>query len=151
MQDGHLSEFKRAGAGFAAGITEALTIVTPFEVVKIKLQQQKGTSKELLRYKVSLGSWCITHHTTPHIEFSSFHYDYDLGNEPAFEVHGLRPNAEAKCQGQMLRPNAKAKCQGQVPMCQHKSLLSRAEVCTAPWLACVSSFLLLLLLCMCVT
>ena len=40
-------------AGFSAGITEALVVVTPFEVVKIKLQQQKGTSKELLRYRVS--------------------------------------------------------------------------------------------------
>ena len=54
LQNGDLSNFKRAGAGFAAGITEALVVVTPFEVVKIKLQQQKGTSKELLRYKVLL-------------------------------------------------------------------------------------------------
>lgn len=38
-------------AGFAAGITEALIIVTPFEVVKIRLQQQRGLTKELLRYK----------------------------------------------------------------------------------------------------
>lgn len=35
-----------------AGITEALVIVTPFEVVKIRLQQQKGLSKEMLKYKV---------------------------------------------------------------------------------------------------
>lgn len=52
-QNGDLSNFRRASAGFAAGITEALVVVTPFEVVKIKLQQQKGTSKELLRYRVS--------------------------------------------------------------------------------------------------
>ncbi len=52
MQNGDLSNFRRASAGFAAGITEALVVVTPFEVVKIKLQQQKGTSKELLRYRV---------------------------------------------------------------------------------------------------
>ena len=52
VQNGNLSDFKRAGAGFAAGITEALIVVTPFEVVKIKLQQQKGTSREMLRYKV---------------------------------------------------------------------------------------------------
>ena len=39
-------------AGFAAGITEALIVVTPFEVVKIRLQQQRGLTKELLRYKV---------------------------------------------------------------------------------------------------
>lgn len=53
MQNGDLSNLRRASAGFAAGITEALVVVTPFEVVKIKLQQQKGTSKELLRYRVS--------------------------------------------------------------------------------------------------
>ena len=29
-------------AGFGAGVTEALVVVTPFEVVKIKLQQQKA-------------------------------------------------------------------------------------------------------------
>ena len=52
MQNGDLSNLRRASAGFAAGITEALVVVTPFEVVKIKLQQQKGTSKELLRYRV---------------------------------------------------------------------------------------------------
>ena len=39
-------------AGFAAGVTEALVVVTPFEVVKIRLQQQKGLSKEMLKYKV---------------------------------------------------------------------------------------------------
>lgn len=53
MQNGDLSNLRRASAGFAAGITEALVVVTPFEVVKIKLQQQKGTSKEFLRYRVS--------------------------------------------------------------------------------------------------
>lgn len=41
-------------AGFAAGVTEALVVVTPFEVVKIRLQQQKGLSKEMLKYKVRL-------------------------------------------------------------------------------------------------
>jgi solute carrier family 25 citrate transporter 1 len=39
-------------AGFMAGITEALLIVTPFEVVKIRLQQQKGCAKSGLKYKV---------------------------------------------------------------------------------------------------
>ena len=43
---------RRMGAGFAAGITEALVIVTPFEVVKIRLQQQRGMSRELLKYRV---------------------------------------------------------------------------------------------------
>ena len=40
------------GAGFAAGVTEALLIVTPFEVVKIRLQQQQGMDKGKLLYKV---------------------------------------------------------------------------------------------------
>jgi solute carrier family 25 citrate transporter 1 len=39
-------------AGFAAGVTEALMIVTPFEVVKIRLQQQQGSNKAALLYKV---------------------------------------------------------------------------------------------------
>jgi solute carrier family 25 citrate transporter 1 len=38
-----------------AGITEALLIVTPFEVVKIRLQQQKGCEKTGLKYKVGWG------------------------------------------------------------------------------------------------
>lgn len=70
VQNGDLSEIKRAGAGFAAGITEALIIVTPFEVVKIKLQQQKGTSKELLRYKVGN---VLQAGVTPHDWKSSVH------------------------------------------------------------------------------
>ena len=49
--DGKLSGGRRAAAGFMAGITEALIIVTPFEVVKIRLQQQKGTDKAGLKYK----------------------------------------------------------------------------------------------------
>lgn len=55
LQDGKLSDVRRMGAGFAAGITEALVIVTPFEVVKIRLQQQRGMSKELLKYRVRPG------------------------------------------------------------------------------------------------
>lgn len=51
-QDGKLSDGRRMLAGFSAGITEALVIVTPFEVVKIRLQQQRGLSKDLLKYKV---------------------------------------------------------------------------------------------------
>jgi hypothetical protein len=43
-------------AGFMAGITEALLIVTPFEVVKIRLQQQKGCAKTGLKYKVREGA-----------------------------------------------------------------------------------------------
>lgn len=35
-------------------MTEALVIVTPFEVVKIKLQQQKGLSMDNMKYKGTL-------------------------------------------------------------------------------------------------
>ena len=47
--EGRLTDARRLAAGFAAGVTEALCIVTPFEVVKIRLQQQKGL--ENLRYR----------------------------------------------------------------------------------------------------
>lgn len=49
---GHLSDGRRMAAGFMAGITEALLIVTPFEVVKIRLQQQKGLAYDKLKYHV---------------------------------------------------------------------------------------------------
>jgi solute carrier family 25 citrate transporter 1 len=49
--DGKLSDGGRMAAGFMAGITEALVIVTPFEVVKIRLQQQKGLAKGSFKYK----------------------------------------------------------------------------------------------------
>ena len=42
-RDGNLSNGRRMLSGMLAGVTEALCIVTPFEVVKIRLQQQKGT------------------------------------------------------------------------------------------------------------
>ena len=50
-EHGQLSSRARLAAGFGAGVTEALCIVTPFEVVKIKLQQQRGTDAATLRYK----------------------------------------------------------------------------------------------------
>ena len=50
-KDGHLTGGRRAGAGFMAGVTEALILVTPFEVVKIRLQQQTGVDKASLKYK----------------------------------------------------------------------------------------------------
>ncbi|XP_047330870.1 mitochondrial succinate-fumarate transporter 1 [Impatiens glandulifera] len=50
-QTGQLSNRARLVSGFGAGVLEALVIVTPFEVVKIRLQQQKGLSTELLKYK----------------------------------------------------------------------------------------------------
>lgn len=48
---GKISDGGRFVSGFGAGVIEALVIVTPFEVVKIRLQQQKGLSHELLKYK----------------------------------------------------------------------------------------------------
>lgn len=48
---GKISNHGRLMAGFGAGVLEALAIVTPFEVVKIRLQQQRGLSPELLKYK----------------------------------------------------------------------------------------------------
>ncbi|KAK1561886.1 hypothetical protein Q3G72_002502 [Acer saccharum] len=50
-QTGKISNHGRLLSGFGAGVLEALTIVTPFEVVKIRLQQQKGLTTELLKYK----------------------------------------------------------------------------------------------------
>lgn len=50
-KDGKLTGGRRMAAGFMAGVTEALMVVTPCEVVKIRLQQQQGLSKELLKYK----------------------------------------------------------------------------------------------------
>ncbi|KAG5552476.1 hypothetical protein RHGRI_010530 [Rhododendron griersonianum] len=48
---GELSHGARVLVGFGAGMIEALVIVTPFEVVKIRLQQQRGLTRELLKYK----------------------------------------------------------------------------------------------------
>ncbi|GMH10213.1 hypothetical protein Nepgr_012054 [Nepenthes gracilis] len=48
---GMLTNQARLISGFGAGALEALVIVTPFEVVKIRLQQQRGLSPELLKYK----------------------------------------------------------------------------------------------------
>ncbi|MED6122678.1 Mitochondrial succinate-fumarate transporter [Stylosanthes scabra] len=48
---GKISNQGRLLSGFGAGVLEALAIVTPFEVVKIRLQQQRGLSPELLKYK----------------------------------------------------------------------------------------------------
>lgn len=50
-ETGVISHQARLFSGFGAGVLEALVIVTPFEVVKIRLQQQKGLSPELLKYK----------------------------------------------------------------------------------------------------
>lgn len=50
-ETGKVSNHGRLLSGFGAGVLEALAIVTPFEVVKIRLQQQKGLSPELFKYK----------------------------------------------------------------------------------------------------
>jgi solute carrier family 25 citrate transporter 1 len=43
-ETGKLTDGSRMAAGFLAGVTEAFLIVTPCEVVKIRLQQQSGSS-----------------------------------------------------------------------------------------------------------
>lgn len=48
-EEGKLTTSRRMAAGFGAGVVEALVVVTPFEVVKIRLQQQKGLVD--LKYK----------------------------------------------------------------------------------------------------
>lgn len=50
-ETGKLSPQGRLLSGFGAGVLEALLIVTPFEVVKIRLQQQRGLKPELMKYK----------------------------------------------------------------------------------------------------
>ncbi|PIA32343.1 hypothetical protein AQUCO_04500148v1 [Aquilegia coerulea] len=50
-ETGAISNRGRLLSGFGAGVLEALVIVTPFEVVKIRLQQQRGLSPQLLKYK----------------------------------------------------------------------------------------------------
>lgn len=50
-ETGKVSHHGRLLSGFGAGVLEALVIVTPFEVVKIRLQQQRGLSPEFLKYK----------------------------------------------------------------------------------------------------
>jgi solute carrier family 25 citrate transporter 1 len=50
-EKGEVSRVGGFAAGLGAGITEAVLIVTPFEVIKTRLQQQKGTDKASLKYK----------------------------------------------------------------------------------------------------
>lgn len=54
-KEGRLSDSRRLLSGAMAGATEAVCIVTPFEVVKIRLQQQRGLDKSQIKYKVLLG------------------------------------------------------------------------------------------------
>ena len=48
---GNLSNTARLTAGLGAGVSEALLVVTPLEVIKTRLQQQIGTDKALLKYR----------------------------------------------------------------------------------------------------
>lgn len=48
---GELGPGQRLLAGFGAGVVEAIVIVTPFEVVKIRLQQQRGVAAHELKYR----------------------------------------------------------------------------------------------------
>ncbi|GAB4821622.1 hypothetical protein N2152v2_008668 [Parachlorella kessleri] len=48
-ETGKLSNVDRLTAGLGAGVSEAVLIVTPFEVVKTRLQQQRGNTN--LKYK----------------------------------------------------------------------------------------------------
>lgn len=50
-KDGHVTVSKGLLAGLGSGITEAILIVTPFEVIKTRLQQQKGLDKSKLKYR----------------------------------------------------------------------------------------------------
>ena len=54
MKDAKTAKLSLLGgfvAGIGAGVTEAVLIVTPFEVIKTRLQQQKGTDVSQLKYK----------------------------------------------------------------------------------------------------
>ncbi|KAL3753595.1 hypothetical protein ACJRO7_000925 [Eucalyptus globulus] len=50
-ETGNVTNKARFLFGFGAGAFKALVIVTPLEVVKIRLQRQEGLSPELLKYK----------------------------------------------------------------------------------------------------
>jgi len=50
-EGGNVTIFGGFLAGFGSGITEAILIVTPFEVIKTRLQQQTGTDKSKMKYK----------------------------------------------------------------------------------------------------
>jgi solute carrier family 25 citrate transporter 1 len=50
-QNGKLDTGRRVLSGLGAGVVEALVIVTPFEVIKIRLQNQHGLDKSTLKYQ----------------------------------------------------------------------------------------------------
>jgi solute carrier family 25 (mitochondrial citrate transporter), member 1 len=49
-KDGKLTGSRRVLSGLGAGLVEAVVIVTPFEVIKIRLQSQVGLDKTKLKY-----------------------------------------------------------------------------------------------------
>lgn len=51
-KDGKLDSARRLASGAMAGATEAVCIVTPFEVVKTRLQAQRGLDPSQMKYKV---------------------------------------------------------------------------------------------------
>lgn len=67
--DGSISHVGRLGAGMGAGIVEALVVVTPFEVIKIALQKQKGLDKHAMKYKVTV----LISKNTPRRKQGPFH------------------------------------------------------------------------------
>jgi solute carrier family 25 (mitochondrial citrate transporter), member 1 len=50
-KNGKVSDTMGFVAGLGSGFTEAVLIVTPFEVIKTRLQKQKGSDKSQLKYK----------------------------------------------------------------------------------------------------
>lgn len=49
--DGSSTPLRNMFSGLISGVTEAVLVVTPFEVIKTRLQQQHGMDKALLKYK----------------------------------------------------------------------------------------------------
>jgi solute carrier family 25 citrate transporter 1 len=56
--DGSSTPLRNMFAGLISGVTEAVLVVTPFEVIKTRLQQQHGMDMSKLKYKGSLH--CLT-------------------------------------------------------------------------------------------
>ncbi len=56
--DGHLDDKRRLLAGLGAGVTEAILIVTPFDVVKIRLQEQHGLDKVKAYHEQQVYKFC---------------------------------------------------------------------------------------------
>ena len=57
-EGGVTSPMRNMFAGLISGLVEAVLVVTPFEVIKTRLQQQHGLDKALLKYKGPIH--CVT-------------------------------------------------------------------------------------------